>query len=93
MIRQLTPRYIIIHFNLQLIVFSTAHPRSRRYTHTVERVSRESVLTRAGIIAGRVVAHGIVATCAWYRTLIHILTVHLTVTDVTGFALAEEVRG
>lgn len=91
MIKKLTCRRIIIHFNLRLIVFLTMHPRSRRSTYTVERVSRESVLTRAGIIAGCIVAHGIVAACTCYRALVHVLAMHLAVADVAGFALAQEV--
>lgn len=61
-------------------------------THTVVRVSRESVLTRAGVIAEYVVTQGIVAACTRYRALVHVLAAHLAVADVAGLALAEEVR-
>lgn len=76
---------------LSTLISNLAHPCSRLCTHTVERVSRESVLTRASVIAGCVVAHGIVAACTWYRALVHVLAVYLTVADVAGFAFTQKV--
>lgn len=90
----MTCERVIIHFKLptdRFLYFT--FPFSHRYTHTAVRVSRKSTLTRAGIIARYVVTYGIVAACAWYHALVHILAVHLTVADVAGFALAQVIRG
>lgn len=84
--------YYPLRYRAPLIVFYTSRSCFHRCTYTVVRVSRESVLTRTGVIARYVVTHGIVAACAWYRALVHIFAVHLTVADVAGFAFAQKVR-
>lgn len=59
-----------------------------KITHRFVRVSREAGLAGAGVIPRDIVAHGVVAARARYHALVHILAMHLAVTDVAGFAFA-----